>query len=427
MTRACVITLVSICLFAAVCTTLQASPQTSYAPRVERSNHDLRAGTVTLSDMPLPLTEEERAWLRDHPEIRFGVDTAFPPYEFVDDAGTHMGMTADYAALIEERLGIRLIRVPTENWSAVLDGLKERRLDLCFSLVPTAERRTYLGFTRPYTSYPTVVVTRTDKPFLAGLFELQGRRTAVVRNYYVHDYLLAHESGIELVPYSTVGEALRALERGDVYAYVGNLATTTYEIRSRGITDLRISARLAELPLDLAVGVRSDWPMLVGILNKAMDTMPQGARDQLFQKWISYAEQEGLSWSEFWRYAAWVLLAAVVVFGFLMWRHMLLRAHSERLAREVAERKQAEAEKEASILRLEEALASVKTLRGLIPICAQCKKIRDDSGYWNRLEEYIMTHSNAELSHGLCPTCQAEQQQEILRFFEKRDRENPPE
>jgi PleD family two-component response regulator len=54
---------------------------------------------------------------------------------------------------------------------------------------------------------------------------------------------------------------------------------------------------------------------------------------------------------------------------------------------------------------LEVALANVKTLSGLLPICANCKKIRDDGGYWHIVEEYIRSHSNANFSHGICPDC----------------------
>lgn len=55
---------------------------------------------------------------------------------------------------------------------------------------------------------------------------------------------------------------------------------------------------------------------------------------------------------------------------------------------------------------LQEALDNVKTLKGLLPICANCKKIRDDKGYWNQIEEYIENHSDALFSHGLCPECE---------------------
>ncbi len=70
---------------------------------------------------------------------------------------------------------------------------------------------------------------------------------------------------------------------------------------------------------------------------------------------------------------------------------------------------------------LEDALSKVKTLRGLIPICASCKKIRDDQGYWNRVESYIQEHSEAKFSHGLCPDCIRDQWSE---YSAKQDKAN---
>lgn len=58
--------------------------------------------------------------------------------------------------------------------------------------------------------------------------------------------------------------------------------------------------------------------------------------------------------------------------------------------------------------KLETALSEVKTLGGLLPICANCKKIRDDKGYWNQIESYISEHSEAIFSHGMCPECTKE-------------------
>jgi uncharacterized membrane protein YccC len=67
--------------------------------------------------------------------------------------------------------------------------------------------------------------------------------------------------------------------------------------------------------------------------------------------------------------------------------------------------KRAEEERRVLVRQLQDALANIKTLRGLLPICAWCKKIRDDHGYWNQLETYIGAHSDAEFTHGLCPAC----------------------
>jgi len=75
------------------------------------------------------------------------------------------------------------------------------------------------------------------------------------------------------------------------------------------------------------------------------------------------------------------------------------------LNKEITERKLAEEEREKLIHELQDALAQIKKLSGLLPICASCKKIRDDKGYWNQIESYIRDHSEAEFSHGICPDC----------------------
>ncbi|MEN6616329.1 MAG: PAS domain S-box protein [Syntrophorhabdus sp.] len=73
--------------------------------------------------------------------------------------------------------------------------------------------------------------------------------------------------------------------------------------------------------------------------------------------------------------------------------------------RDITRRKRAEEERERLVGQLQEALAKVKLLSGFLPICAWCKKIRDDKGYWNQIEKYLKDHSEAEFSHSICPEC----------------------
>lgn len=75
------------------------------------------------------------------------------------------------------------------------------------------------------------------------------------------------------------------------------------------------------------------------------------------------------------------------------------------LSRDNTAHKKLENEREALIIQLREALEHVQTLKGLIPICSHCKKIRDDRGYWHEVEVYVRDHSSAEFSHGLCGDC----------------------
>lgn len=95
----------------------------------------------------------------------------------------------------------------------------------------------------------------------------------------------------------------------------------------------------------------------------------------------------------------------ITIFVLLLMAAFIFRPLVTRLQAYLVEREQAAGEREKLIAELREALANVKTLRGLVPICASCKKIRDDQGYWNEVEDYVAKHSEVDFTHGFCPEC----------------------
>jgi len=84
-----------------------------------------------------------------------------------------------------------------------------------------------------------------------------------------------------------------------------------------------------------------------------------------------------------------------------------------------ADRKQAEEQRDKLVLELQDALARVKTLSGMLPICVHCKNIRDDKGYWEKIETYIHDHSGTEFSHCICPECMKKHYPEYVDDDEK--------
>jgi DNA repair exonuclease SbcCD ATPase subunit len=81
---------------------------------------------------------------------------------------------------------------------------------------------------------------------------------------------------------------------------------------------------------------------------------------------------------------------------------------NDQLKQEIEERKLAEKEREKLINELQKAIKEIKTLRGILPLCSFCKKIRDDKGYWEQVDVYIHKHLQADISHGICPACAKE-------------------
>lgn len=100
-----------------------------------------------------------------------------------------------------------------------------------------------------------------------------------------------------------------------------------------------------------------------------------------------------------------------------------LDAANWKLVQEIEERKRTEVEKEQLIAQLQKAMQDVKVLSGFLPICASCKKIRDDTGYWRQIEEYISKHSTALFSHGICPDCCKKLYPEFQEELQRRTKE----
>ena len=101
----------------------------------------------------------------------------------------------------------------------------------------------------------------------------------------------------------------------------------------------------------------------------------------------------------------------------------LVAARTAALQEENQARRRTEAEKEVVIQELQAALSKVKQLSGFLPICSHCKKVRDDSGYWQQIEAYVRDHSEAEFSHSLCPECVVELYKDIAAFRQATDRD----
>jgi len=94
---------------------------------------------------------------------------------------------------------------------------------------------------------------------------------------------------------------------------------------------------------------------------------------------------------------------------------ILLLLANYMVSREMARRRRMEIEREKLIAELQRTLAEVKTLSGLIPICAWCKNVRNDQGYWQTVELYVHSHSDANFSHSICPNCQEKFKDEIAK------------
>ncbi|MCP5197071.1 MAG: transporter substrate-binding domain-containing protein [Gammaproteobacteria bacterium] len=282
----------------------------------------------------LVLNKEEKAWLAEHRNIRLGVHPAWLPLEAVNAQGEHLGVISEYVNWINANLHIAMTPLPGLTWTEVLQKVKVGEIDVVPGMNPTPEREQYLRFTQPYLTIPMILVTREDAPFIGGPQDLAGRRVAVVEGYVGQAYLKRDFPAIDLYPFQNLVECLNAVAAGNVDAVFDNLESVTYTIRLEHIEKLKIAATTS-YHFELAVAVRKDWPELVGMLDKALTTLPKQARQSFYDHWVNARVYSRVDWSVVWRIVLLVVGVAILILAVILrW--------NRKLAGEIAERKRVE-------------------------------------------------------------------------------------
>ena len=294
----------------------------------ERQTNPSVRTSAPASITPL-LTEEERTWLRAHPVIRVTQDPGWPPFEFADERGEPSGISNDYLKLIEQRLGIRFERVRHLTWQESYAGLRRWDLDMTTAVTVTPERTQFWAFTKPFMRIPLVIITHSDVTYISDMRQLAGKKVAVVEGYMAGELIPRDFSDIQLVKVKTVKDGLDRLQKGEVFALVDNMLVISYYLTQLKWGNLKIAG---ETPYanEPGMAVRKDWAILAGILQKALDSISETERADIYSRWVPIRYEHGFNYKLLWRALA---LFAVILTGLLVW--------NQRLSREIRHRKEA--------------------------------------------------------------------------------------
>ena len=294
------------------------------------------------------LTAAEQAWIAEHRNLRLGIDQTWPPFEFFDEKGVYRGMAADYINLLNERLGLSMNAVSGLTWAQVEASARDRALDVISCLTETPERGKSLQFTQPYLSFPMVVIMRADAPLLTDLADLRDKQVVVVEGYAIHQYLREQAPEIPVRTVKVPLDGLRTVSLGQADAYIDNLAVATHLIQSHHLTNLKVAAPATQWSDELRLGVRSDWPQLVTILNKGLASITAEEHAAIRRKWLSVRYDYGVNPADVRRWGMYAgILTALLITLFLL-RNRYLHRWNARLSAEIEERLAAECRAEAA-------------------------------------------------------------------------------
>lgn len=247
----------------------------------------LLSSQVLSSVRQILLTEEEQAWLNNHPIITVGADQNWPPFDYVNSEKKHQGIASDYLTHLAKILNIHF-KVTPDVWKNVINGVKSNQLDMLACASNTEKRRLFLNFTRPYIEIDTVFVTRNNQPAVNSLTDLSGKKVALPKDTYIHELLKSQQQNITFLFVKSNQEALQAVSLGNANAYVGNLAVISHFIEKDLLTNLRIDNRLSSEKSKLAFAIGKNHPLLHSILQKGLDSLPASTHLEISRKWINF-------------------------------------------------------------------------------------------------------------------------------------------
>ncbi|QEG24517.1 ATP-binding protein [Mariniblastus fucicola] len=239
------------------------------------------------------LSEEERQFLKDHPTLRIAPTPHFPPFEYWDpglnrqsrDDDVFAGVVSSYLEHFEKELGIEFELVRTETWAENLSMLKSRKIDAVGLLVPWDDRD-YVSVSKPYITYPAVIVVRKEVTDDLSLKDLAGKKVAVPNDYTGESFLRQNHPDIVVVEADDPSDGIRMVSTGEVDAFFGGAAAVAYVAQRAGISNVRIAGE-SDFQYTNGFGVRSDWKTFADIITKTLDRIPDGQKSAFHSQWIT--------------------------------------------------------------------------------------------------------------------------------------------
>jgi PAS domain S-box-containing protein len=243
--------------------------------------------TSKIESPTVQLTPGEKAWLSDHPVIRVHNEQNWPPFNF-NVKGHPKGYSIDYMNLLANKLGIKVEYISGPSWGEFLDMIRAKDLDVMLNIVNTKDRREYIHFTDNYLHTLTGIYVHKDALPITSLDDLKGKTVSLPKGFFEQELIKRHYPQVKMHLVKNNQESLEAVLFNKADAAIGEMAVMSYLMREKGITDLRLSGKIADKRFDniLNIGVRKDWPVLKDILHKAINSVTFEEEQQLKHKWL---------------------------------------------------------------------------------------------------------------------------------------------
>jgi two-component system, NarL family, sensor histidine kinase EvgS len=243
------------------------------------------------NSVTLNLTPEEKAWVHEHSTVRYGGEKNWPPFDFVDQKGKHSGYSRDLLQLISKYSGLNF-QAEVDDWINLLAKMKTKQIDVLPVIFQTEDRKSYLNFTEPYQRVlPYFFIHETVSA--TTLEDLNGKTIAIPKDFAQINKVKQQFPKLKTLVTNDLMGAIQAVIERKSDVILETYSVMNYMLKQNSISSIK---PFKPVPLGeawkLSMAVRKDLPVLFSILNKTMAAIPENEKQQIYDKWLGYQENQ---------------------------------------------------------------------------------------------------------------------------------------
>lgn len=290
--------------------------------------------TAQASEVEFSLTEEERAWLESHRDLRLGMWIDSPPIMFRGADGEMQGLVPAFSDIVVKKLGLKPRYVRASDFMSTWELAKAGEVDVVSAVTAGPERSSEMHMSEPYLYLPVVVITRLDYPVISGLSSLEGKRIAVVRGHVPHLRIPNDYEKIDVIPVPGVGQGVQMVLAKQVSALVASKVTVDHYTRQYDIKGIR-TASITEYSYRVSFGIRKDWPELLPLINRALASISEEERTNINNYWTVLRDSDWIDRPYLLRVVGSIVFVAMLLVGlFVFWNRKLAKEVEGRILAE---------------------------------------------------------------------------------------------
>jgi len=269
------------------------------------------------------LTSQEQNYLKKFNTIKMCNNPNWEPIEFAKDGDLNQmsGIAIDTLKILEKKLNIKFINVPTISWSQSQQFLKEKKCDILPCAIKTKKRQEYAKFTQPYLSYKLAIITKNNKPFVNDIEDIIDKTIARKEGSGLITKLKKLYPDVKIIETKDYLQSLQKVSNGDAYCTIATLPIASFYINKFSLNNLQISG-FTNIKYDLSIAVRDDYDMLLSILDKTLKQIPQSEHRKIYRKWLGNPIQESVV---DYKLITYILITISIIIFLLLYKQSLLK------------------------------------------------------------------------------------------------------